>query len=184
MRIIFLHGNGGCKANMHWYEWADRQLSASGMTVIRETLPDNEVAHEAIWIPFIRDELKADENSILVGHSSGAIAAMRYAETYPIKGSVLVSGYYTHLGDDNEKAGGWFDRPWNWEKIRHQQDWIIQFASVDDPWIPIEEPRFIRDQLKSEYYEFNDRGHFIGPRDSTTFPELVEAVRKRQPPQS
>ena len=76
------------------------------------------IAHESIWIPFICDELKADEQSILIGHSSGAMAAMRYAERYPVYGTVLVSGYHTSLGMEDEKAGGWFDHPWNWAKIR------------------------------------------------------------------
>ena len=33
-------------------------------------------------LPFMREQLQADANSIIVGHSSGAEAAMRFAETY------------------------------------------------------------------------------------------------------
>ena len=40
-------------------------------------MPDPNVARESIWLPFIRDVLKADERTIVVGHSSGAEAAMR-----------------------------------------------------------------------------------------------------------
>lgn len=176
MKIIMIHGNGGCTSDMHWYMSADKCFREKGFEVIRRDMPDNEVAHEHIWIPFIRDELGADEQSVLIGHSSGSIAAMRFAEQYPVSGLVLVGSYYTDLGMENEKAGGWFDRPWQWKRIREQQKWIIQFASVDDPWIPIEEARHIRDQLATEYYEFTDRGHFIGHRDECRFPELVEAV--------
>jgi len=35
------------------------------------------VARESIWLPFMEKELQCDENTIIVGHSSGAEAAMR-----------------------------------------------------------------------------------------------------------
>ena len=179
MDIILIHGNGGCTAGMHWYAYAEKELQARGYKVVRKTLPDNQVAHESIWIPYIRDELGASQNSILVGHSSGAIAAMRYAEQYPLAGMVLVSTYVSDLGEDNEKAGGWFDRPWQWEQMLHHAPWVIQFASVDDPWIPIDEARRVRAHLQSEYYEYADREHFTGERETTIFSELVKALDRR-----
>lgn len=179
MKLVFLHGNGGCTSDMHWYGSADNAFREAGLEVVRRDLPDNDVGHETVWIPFIRDQLLVDEQTILIGHSTGAIAAMRYAEQYPLSGTVLASAYHTDLGMDDEKAGGWFDRPWNWEQIRQHQQWIIQFASVDDPWIPIEEARYINDQLQSDYYEYTDRGHFIGHRDECRFPELVQATLKK-----
>lgn len=179
MKLIFIHGNGGCTADMHWYILAARAFREKGLDVVRRTMPDNQIAHESIWIPFIRDELQADEQSILVGHSSGAIAAMRYAEQYPVYGTVLVAGYHTDLGHEDEKAGGWFDRPWNWQSIKNNQNWIIQFASTDDWVVPVEEARFVAKQLQSDYYEFSDRKHFTGYWEDCEFPELVEAVLQK-----
>ncbi len=46
MKIIFIHGNGGCTADMNWYASADQRLRENGFSVIRETLPDNVIAHE------------------------------------------------------------------------------------------------------------------------------------------
>ena len=179
MKLIFIHGNGGCTADMHWYASAAKAFQKHGYQVVRRTMPDNQIAHESVWIPFIRDELEADEQSVLIGHSSGAIAAMRYAERYPVFGSVLVSGYHSCLGDENEKAGGWFDHPWSWKRIQNNQSWIVQFASADDPCVPVEEARFICEHLQSDYYEFSDRGHFTGHRDKCEFPELVEVVLEK-----
>jgi predicted alpha/beta hydrolase family esterase len=73
-----------------------------------------------------------------VGHSSGALAAIRVAEICPILGSVLVGAYHTDLGIEKEKLSGYFDRAWNWKKIKTNQNWIVLFASQDDPWIPID----------------------------------------------
>lgn len=74
-----------------------------------------------------------------MGHSSGAIAAMRFAETNRLLGSVLVGSYHTDLELTSEKQSGYFDRPWDWASIKRNQKWIIQFAATNDPWIPIKE---------------------------------------------
>lgn len=54
----------------------------------------------------MRNELQCDENTIIVGHSSGAVAAMRFAEQYKVSAIVIVSGYTSDLGDDLERASG------------------------------------------------------------------------------
>lgn len=74
------------------------------MQIIARDFPDNDLAREVYWIPFLKNELKADQNSILVGHSSGSIAAMRYAESNQILGSVLVGAYHTDLWHEKEQA--------------------------------------------------------------------------------
>ena len=38
----------------------------------------------SIWLPFMKDELGVDENTIIIGHSSGACAAVRFAETLKV----------------------------------------------------------------------------------------------------
>jgi len=115
----------------------------------------------------------------LIGHSSGAIAAMRFAEESKILGSVLVGSYYTDLGDEIEKQSGYFEKPWNWDTIKNNQQWIVQFSSIDDPWIPIDEPRFVKNKLNSQYYEYETQGHFGGDYYKPTFPELFEAIKNR-----
>jgi len=174
-KIIFLHGNGGEGMGHHFWPYAERAFSALGMNVVAKNFPDAVLARQAIWLPFLQNECGADEHSILIGHSSGAIAAMRYAEKNRILGSVLIGAYHTDTGDENERLSGSFDAPWDWPAIRGNQQWIIQFASVDDPFFPVEEPRFVHEQLQSAYHEFTDRGHFF----DLEFPELVEEVRKK-----
>src|SRR5690606_22490502 len=110
-------------------------------------------------LPYL-DQLSADAETVLVGHSSGAVAAMRYAENHRLKGIVLVGACYTDLGMEEERQSGYYDTPWDWEKIKQNTDWIVQFASTDDPWIPVDEARHIAEHLNAEYHEFTDRGHF------------------------
>ena len=173
--VIIIHGNGETTIDDCWYPSVARQLGALGLDVIARTMPMAETAPAHIWLPHIEEALGANENSILVGHSSGAIAAMRYAETHRIHGSVLVSAYHTDLGNFYEKRSGYFGKPWDWDAIKANQRWIVQFASTDDPFIPIEEPQHVRDQLGTDYHEFTNRGHFQG----YDFPELTAVIKEK-----
>lgn len=175
-KVIIIPGNGGGKPSDNWFPYVEAELSKEGYDVVNREFPDSVLARESYWIPFLKDELLADENTILIGHSSGAIAAMRYAEKQRIFGSVLVGAYHTHLNMETEKVSGYFDRPWDWETIRKNQHWIGVFASTNDPWIPIEEARFLQKHLRPDYFEFHEKGHFGGDYYKPTFSELVDYI--------
>ena len=98
MKVIFIPGNGGGGPNDNWFPYLKTELEKMGVQVVASEFPDNIMARESYWIPFLKDELKADDQSILVGHSSGAIAAMRLAEQQRLLGTVLVGAYHTDLG--------------------------------------------------------------------------------------
>ncbi|MDB5179463.1 MAG: esterase [Candidatus Saccharibacteria bacterium] len=87
--------------------------------------------------------------------------------------------YYTDLGYDDEKASGYFDKPWNWESVKKNVPWSLIFASSDDPYINIEEPRLIKEKLNADYYEFEDKGHFGYDRDTAEFQELLEKLKEK-----
>lgn len=177
LKIIFIHGNGGATASDAWIPAVCKDLEATGVQIVAETFPDNYTAKSSVWIANL-EKLKAGDSTIIVGHSSGALAAMRYAEDHKLLGSVLVGAAHTDLGDANEKASGYFDTPWQWDNIRTNQNWIIQFGSTDDPYIPVDEQHFVRDNLATEYHEFKNRGHFM----DNTFPELTKAILEKIQP--
>ena len=56
-------------------------------------MPDPVTARRSIWLPFMKDELGVDEQTVIIGHSSGACAAVRFAETNKVAGIILVGAY-------------------------------------------------------------------------------------------
>ena len=160
-KIVFIPGNSGSTTHDNWFPGVKTELEATGLKIVQAEFPDPQLGRESIWLPFLLNELKVDENTILIGHSTGAIASMRLAETHKIFGSVLVGAYYSDLGIEAEKLSGYFDKPWNWSNIVSNQKWISLFASEDDEFIPIEEPRYIHSKLNCEYHEYKDQGHFF-----------------------
>ena len=101
---------------------------------------------------------------------------MRYAETHRLLGSILVGVCHTDLGDAGKRPAATTRAPWQWQRIRDNQQWIAIYHSTDDPHIPVAEARFVAAQLKCSYFEFDDRGHFV---DSREFPEVVAYVRRQ-----
>ncbi len=173
IKIIFIPGNGGGNTFEGFFPYIKEKLQDKAEIISPGIYPDAKLARAQYWLPYL-EELGVGENTILVGHSSGAIAAMRYAETHKILGTVLVAGYYTNLGMQEEIISGYFDKPWDWESIKNNQKFIIQFNSINDSFIPIEEAHYVRDKLNTDYFESN-QGHFY-PQE--TFPELIESIKK------
>jgi len=176
-RAILIHGNAGASVNGIWFPYLKAELENLGVEVIARDFPDPIKGRQRYWLPFLRDELEPDENTLLIGHSSGALASMRLAETHRIFGSVLVAAQLTDCGYELEKRSGFFDTPYDWEQIKANQNWIIQFHSVDDPWIDVNEARSINGYLDSDYHEMEGYGHFGSyEQQMIHFPELIRVL--------
>ncbi|XP_064643898.1 putative hydrolase RBBP9 [Lineus longissimus] len=177
MRVVIVPGNGaGDVERANWYGWAKRKLNQlDKVECLLKNMPDPVTARESIWLPFMRNELHCDENTIIIGHSSGAAAAMRLAESQKLFGIILVSAYISDMGEENEKESGYFNRPWEWEKIKQNCGFIEQFGSTDDPFLPWSEQTTVAKELKANFHKYDNRGHFM----NSSFPELISAVKAK-----
>eukprot|EP00798_Chlamydomonas_sp_ICE-L_P024796 gene24796-10441_t len=170
VKVAIIPGNGaGNVHNCNFYGWLHRKLHhPPAVTSVLRNMPDPITAKESIWLPFMEDELGCDEDCIIVGHSSGACAAVRYAEKKKVRGIILVGAYTTDGGDANEAASGYFNRPWDWAAAKANAGFCVVFGSTDDPFLPW-------NGLGAELHKFEDRGHFM----DSQFPELLNLLRDR-----
>jgi pimeloyl-ACP methyl ester carboxylesterase len=92
LRVVFVPGNGGFDTSTDiWYPFLKEGLEALGMHVVDAgQYPDPYTGRMSAWLPYILEDLGVDENTIVIGHSTGAVAAMRLAETTQLFGTVLV----------------------------------------------------------------------------------------------
>lgn len=174
-RIIFIHGNQSTHWSFGFAPWLKEELEKLGFETFFETFPDSIIARSEYWLPFLKNHVKAGKNDVIVGWSSGAVAAMRYAEANKIKGSVLISPCYTDLDDDLEKQSGYFAKPWQWEKIKENQNKIALFYGDDDPYIPQEQFEHIASKLNPDVFKVSQGGHFI---DYKKFPQVLEYIKE------
>ena len=177
-RIIYIHGNGATHWSFAWAKWLKEELGKHGYETFFETFPDSVIARGSCWLPFLKNHIKAGENDVIVGWSSGAVAAMRYAETNKIRGPVLIGPCTSDLGDDLEKQSGYFDAPWNWKAIKENQQHIVLVHSDNDPFIPQKEFELIAKELHPEIIKLPGAKHFI---EQDTFPEVLHYLLRTYP---
>ncbi len=137
------------------------------------------IVAQAIWLAYLREEMEVGPDTVLIGHSSGAEAAMRLLESgTKVAGCVLVASCHTDLGVESEAAAGYYNRPWQWDTIRANAGFIVSFHSRDDPLVPFREGAFVAKALGlrpgREFLAFDDREHFWD-----YFPELTETITKQ-----
>jgi len=94
---------------------------------------------------------------------------------------VICAARTSDVGDAAEAAVGYLDRPWRYEKMIENCGAIAQFASDNDPGIPVAEARRIKEGLKlcvenyvGNYYEIPRRCHFNHKR----FEEMYVVVMR------
>ena len=92
---------------------------------------------------------------------------------FQVKGIIVVSACVTDLGEESERVSGYYSRPWQWSAIKANTQFIGQFGSTDDPFIPWSEQQTVADGLDSKLFKFDDKGHFM----NTVFPELLSYVK-------
>ncbi len=177
-RIVFIHGNRSTHWSFAWIPYLKSELERLGYPTFFETFPDSIIARAEYWLPFLEQHVKAGEHDIIVGWSSGAVATMRYAESHKIKGSVIISPSVSDLGDELEKQSGYFDSPWNWQKIKENQSRIALVYGDNDEFIPQSEFELVKRELNPETIKIPGGRHFI---ERTTFPEVVEYIQKTYP---
>mmetsp|Transcript_24860 Transcript_24860/g.41564 ORF Transcript_24860/g.41564 Transcript_24860/m.41564 type:complete len:237 (-) Transcript_24860:236-946(-) len=175
--IVPGNGGGGDIRGSNFYGWVETELKQCGFDVRlpKGGMPDPLNARESVWVPYMLETLECDENTILIGHSSGAAAAMRLVEEHKVLGLVLVAAYDDDMGDDLERKSGYFSRPWDWTKMQENAQFIVQFAGSEDTLVPIEVQRRVARALspKAQFIEDIDGDHFFEP----PFPELIQVVK-------
>ena len=195
-RVIILPGNGagdvrapGC----NWYAWMERTLKkefGDEVHVALENMPDPVTARRELWLPFTREKMGADEHTVVLGHSSGAVAAVRLAEETKLYGIILVGVCHTDLGDANERASNYYPLPdgsnqWRWEQAVANTNFVSIFASADDPFLPYSEQEHVRDQLckkeGSKFFGFpaeEGRGHWQDEHQKEILQHTIKVVRE------
>lgn len=79
-RAIIVHCWGG-DSDYAWYPWAKSQLENLGYQVTVPDMPDSDPPILATWLPHLKKIIgQPDDELVLIGHSIGTVAIMRYLE--------------------------------------------------------------------------------------------------------
>ena len=164
-RVVIIPGTGQTPVKAcAWYEWVATELQTRGVDVVLPSpgMPDPYQSRQQFWLPHILGELKVDRQTVLVGHSTGGDAVLRCLETTPALGAVLVSAGPSPedlaLCARGEQGMGYYDRSWDWGKIRGNCSWLVQLHHTQDSCISVEVAREIAGHLEGDNTEYVELG--------------------------
>lgn len=180
MKVVLIHGKD-TNPSQKWYPWFQKEMKSRGIEFFAPGLPhaDNPVYEE--WKEEI-EKTSPDENTILVGHSRGGVAILRWLEQLPeykkVKKVILIatnSGFRKKMSIPSETNYGFYnEKGYDFEKIKKHCDSFVVFHSKDDKWVPHEAGVENKEGLGAKFYSFDDRGHFGS--NIKEIPNLIDEI--------
>src|SRR5690349_3041690 len=149
---IILHGTLGSPQG-NWFQWLKKELESRGLTVWLPELPNASQPSLNAWAKFVQKEcpFAINENTLIVGHSSGAILALILAQKNMqlIGGIVAVSVFHDNSlkWEPNNKL---FDVNFEWDAIRANTKKLLFVHSDNDPYVLLDQAQFVANNCQAE----------------------------------
>ncbi len=186
-KVYIVHGWDG-SPDEPLFVWLDKNLSSRGYEVKRLSMlnPETPVIEE--WISKLKEEINPDNNTILVGHSVGCQAVMRYLETQDetmrIGGMLLLAPWMqldqTTIEEEGEEvvelARPWMETPINFEKVKTISPKIIAIFSDNDVFVPISEEAFFAEKLGAKTIMEHEKGHFSPAENISELQSALDSI--------
>lgn len=179
---LILHGTGDSNQD-NWLPWLKKELEEIGFKVFAPNLPQADKPDLKNWLEYVFKNWDFDSDSLIVGHSSGGVTALKILEELPkskrVKLTIPVAAFKDDLGWD--VLSNFFEEPFNWEKIRNSSEKIIIFHSDNDPYVPLEHAQFLKEKLGSAFVLVKKAGHFNAASGFDKFPQLLVKIKEFYP---
>lgn len=174
--VLILHGTS---ANPHsnWFDWLKLQLESNGYKVWVPQLPNADHPDMTTYREFIfSSDFDFNEETVIVGHSSGAVATLSILEVLPkgtqINTAIMVGVYRP------EKHGYSSKEPIDTSKVAGKSKRLVFVHSDNDPFCPLEGAEYFAKTLQAELIVIPNNDHFsyqLNPKH-TQLPELVNIL--------
>ncbi len=181
---LIIHGSY-TKTHHNWFPWLQEQLESQlGYNAFLPQFPQAEEQNLANWFHVIDEMMPLfDESSILVGHSCGAVFALRILEKLekPIKAAFIVSGFTSLLGNPelakyDEVNKTFIEEPFDWKKIKQNVKHLFVYHGDNDPYVPLEQAQEIAKGTGAEFKVVPGAGHFNIQTGYTKFQLLLDDI--------
>lgn len=185
MNVIIIHGSYG-KPFENWFPWLENELSVNGIECFVPTFPTPLNQEYSCWkelLDYYKKNNRINSETIIIGHSCGAIFAARYLveNRTRIKALITVSGYNNfYAGDEmmDRLNGSFYTNDLALDIISNVVDTRISFISENDPFIPIDYLKHFSKLIKSKLISIPNGGHFNSTAGYNTFLELLFEIKK------
>ena len=180
--VFIFHGALG-HPEENWFPWLAGELRKRGVQVIVPRFPTPEGQTLENWFEVMRPHLaKMGKETILVGHSVGAVFLLRVLEKVKVqvRAGFLVAGFAERLGlpQFDPLNVTFLEGGFDWVSIRKNCEYRSVYYSDNDPYVKELQGARLAKTLKAKAVLVRGAGHFNEAAGYTRFPLLLEAVEK------
>ena len=179
---IILHGTMGSPTE-NWFPWLKTHLEERKINAWLPQLPDSQKPDPKTVIPFILGNcpFHITSETIIIGHSSGAVQILHLLPKIEAKIAlaILVGSFKDNDFLKWAPNDDLFSAPFDFVKCRLHCHKTIFIHSDDDPFCPLDEAEFLRNQTGGELVVIPHQKHFsvstMGEQYKE-FPQLLEII--------
>ena len=166
-----------------WAGWLEDELRTIGYDVINPDFPETDNPKLRDWLATVRKcvpKFNAADSWVLISHSLGGPTILNLLESFgpdeKIKAIILVAGFGRDLGIPQIQS--FVDHEFDWKKIKSKAEQFIIINSDDDPFIQFEEAERISKLLNAKLITEPGAGHINEGSGFTSYPRLLEIIKK------
>ncbi len=174
-RYVLLHGYQSSPTH-YFFPWLKRELTQRNFSFVAPLLPHPEAPTEAEQVNYVLQNVQFNENTVIFGHSLGAVVALKVAEKLarPIAGLVIAGGFLSPNFKDGSRP---YEKDFTWEfdfeKIRKNVGFIRILSDLNDRSVPLEEGQKLHHALDGRLREaIAETPHFTGAKE----PKILETM--------
>lgn len=186
-RAFIIYGWGGSpKEPLH--RWLKLKLEERGFEVTVPQMPNSEIPVIKNWVLKLNETVKEpDKETILIGHSIGCQAILRYLEKLHSDAKVgkviLIAPWFT-LTNLKTKEEWEIAKPWLETKIKetdvlkHTQE-IVAIFSDNDPYVSLDNAELFKKRFGAKIILEKNKGHFTeddGVKEIFSVSEIIDSV--------
>lgn len=185
MQVFIVHRWGGTPKS-DWYSWLKSELENNGYKVKILEMPETNKPKISSWMNKLKEEIKPNEKTILVGHSIGCQTILRYLEQLEkdakIKGTILVAPWLSlkaeALEDEESKliAKPWLETRIDFEKVKTHTENFVTIFSSNDPFVSVSQCDVFQKKLDTKNKILKNKGHFTQEENVTKLFEAFEEI--------
>jgi leucyl-tRNA synthetase len=176
---VLLHGfTGTPKAN--FFPWLKAQLEKTGARVDVPALPNTDNANIDEQVTFVEKHVKLTERTVLLGHSLGAVVALKVLvkSKTRIAKLILAGGFLEPKFKDHERP---FAKTTDWKidfsAIRKHVESVTVLRAREDYAVPEEQAEKLHHALGGTLKEvITEEPHFCGTSEPTLLTECVQPL--------
>lgn len=177
--VIILHGKDKSSKDI-WYPWLLDNLKQRGLECDAPDLPNAGSPKIKEWLNEI-NRLQPNRDTILVGHSRGGMAILRWLEisNTPVAKVILVATNSATIKDSY--GGDFYSGAYDSSTILKYCNDFVVLHSKDDRWVPYLAGVENSSSLNAKLISFEDKAHFGTQANGSMmleFPELLNEILK------